>query len=68
MEGRTTNGIRFFVTGRPTSFTDIESTLDIRLSAVEIGDRNREDILKSIDMRMDNMETLKKTVIAVFKT
>ncbi|KAL1955796.1 hypothetical protein VTO42DRAFT_8116 [Malbranchea cinnamomea] len=59
--------VRFFITGRISSFIDFESYSDIRMTTIELGDRNRDDILRFIDMRMDTMETLKKTNIVAIK-
>jgi hypothetical protein len=59
-EGRRLS-LRFFVTGRPKIFSDLESRPNIALSTIELGQRNGEDILKFIDMRMDGMETMKNT-------
>jgi hypothetical protein len=65
-EGRRLS-LRFFVTGRPKIFSELESRPDIALSTIELGQRNKEDVLKFIDMRMDGMETMKNTESADIK-
>ncbi|EFR01479.1 hypothetical protein MGYG_04487 [Nannizzia gypsea CBS 118893] len=51
--------VRLFITGRPTIFSEAETASGVSLSTIELGIRNKEDIEKFIEMRMDNMEILK---------
>ncbi|EGD98293.1 hypothetical protein TESG_05672 [Trichophyton tonsurans CBS 112818] len=51
--------VRLFITGRPTIFSEAETAPGVSLSTIELGIRNKEDIEKYIEMRMDNMEILK---------
>jgi hypothetical protein len=51
--------LRLFVTGRPKIFTELESRSNIVVSTIGPSQHNREDVLRYIDMRMDNMDTMK---------
>ncbi|KAK2880197.1 hypothetical protein FQN49_000471 [Arthroderma sp. PD_2] len=51
--------VRLFITGRPTIFAEAETAPGVSLSTIELGVRNKEDIEKFIEMKMDGMEILK---------
>ncbi|KAL5343425.1 hypothetical protein BJX70DRAFT_169222 [Aspergillus crustosus] len=51
--------IRILLTGRPRAFEQISENKDIRFRTVEISERNRQDIDKYIESRMDSIEALR---------
>lgn len=63
--------IRLFLTGRPKAFEEIANSVSILIPKIGLGTRNRDDILKYVDTRMDTMDILKKSdqaVIAKLRT
>ncbi|OJD18304.1 hypothetical protein AJ78_01680 [Emergomyces pasteurianus Ep9510] len=53
--------IRVLLTGRPRAFTEIQNEPTVSLSSIALVTRNQDDIIKYIDARMDNMESLKRS-------
>lgn len=53
--------LRLLLTGRPGSFLEIKKTPNIAMSTIHLGMRNKEDILKYVELRLDTMEIFKKS-------
>ncbi|PGG99903.1 hypothetical protein AJ79_08385 [Helicocarpus griseus UAMH5409] len=53
--------IRVLLTGRPRAFVQIKHDPDISMSSIDLGSKNKDDIVKYIDARMDNMEILRRS-------
>ncbi|TPX24225.1 hypothetical protein DIZ76_013568 [Coccidioides immitis] len=53
--------LRLLITGRLMSFLEINKTPNIAMSTIQLGTRNKEDILKFVELRLDTMEIFKKS-------